>query len=471
MQDATPPQVTSQTTADQLATLPKAGLTEIYRPPSTDALLREASMSSRPAVLTGLGIIAFFFCGVLAWMIYVPLRADIHVTGEIVYKTKRQTVQHLEGGIVKQILVRDGDMVQAGQPLIKLQTDQVEPLVNMLDEQNMAEIAYLARVESESRDLPYISFPRSITTHAKDPAVARIIQTEERLYAARRYAFQNQVQLLHLQIAQIRESSKGTQERLSAKKQELALLREQLEANQALQKQGYVTNMVVMDLQRALAANTGEYDMLAANVASDRQRKIEFEQRILTLKAERVQLAVNDMKQSSLRRIDQQEKVRPLRDTLERQIIRAPITGKVVGLKVTTIGGVIMPREALLEIAPTGDHLILEAKIRLEDITEVKVGQQADVVISGVHLLNRPDVKARVRYISDDRLVSGVGPSQQSYYAAQLDFDQASLKTLGDTTLKPGMSAQINIATKPRTPFSDMLDSMHDSFIKSLGTR
>jgi HlyD family type I secretion membrane fusion protein len=455
--------------ANQAAALPAKGAAgEIYRPPSSDALLREASMSPRPAVLTGLGIIAVFLGCLALWLVYIPLRADIHVPGEVVFKTKRQTVQHLEGGIVKRILVRDGDVVQAGQPLIMLENSQVQPLVNMLDEQNIAEIAYLARVESESKDLASIRFPRSITMHANDPAIAKIIQTEERLFSARRAAFQNQVQLLRSQIAQLRESSKGTQERLIVKKQEIDLVKEELETNQALQKQGYVTHTVVMDLQRTLAAHTGEYDLIAASVASDKHRMVEFEQRILALKADRVQGAVNDMKQSSLRRIDQQERVRPLRDTLERQIIRAPIAGKVVGLKVTTIGGVIMPRETLLEIAPIGDHVILEARIRLEDISEVKVGQKADVVISGVHLLARPDVKARVKYISDDR-IAVVG--QQPYYAATLDFDQNSLKTLGDTTLRPGMSAQINIATKPRTPVSDLIESLHEHFAKSRVTR
>ena len=426
-------------------------------------------MSARPAVLAGLGIIAFFFGSVLLWMVYIPLRADIHVPGEIVYKTKRQTVQHLEGGIVKEILVKDGDMVQAGQPLIKLESDQVKPLVTMLEEQNVSEMASLARVESESKDLGSIQFPRAIIGHAKDPQVAKIIQTEERLFTARKVAYQNQVQLMRSQIAQLNESTKGTQERLATKKQELSLLKEQLEANQTLQRQGYVTNTVVMDLQRTLAANTGEYNMIAASIAGDKQRKIELEQRILALRAERVQGAVNEMKQSSLRRIDQQERVRPLRDTLDRQTIRAPIAGKVVGLKVTTIGGVIMPRDTLLEIAPTGDHLILEAKIRLEDITEVKIGQKADVTLNGVHLLARPDVKAKVTYISDDRIIPN--GNQAPYYAAQLDFDQKSLKTLGDTILRPGMTAVVDVATKPRTPISDMFESLHEHFVKSQGTR
>lgn len=470
MRENNSPQVTAPTTG-QTTALFRAAETKACPTTTNDALLRDAAMSAKPAIRAGLAIIAIFFLCLLLWMIYVPLRSDIHATGEVVFKTKRQTVQHLEGGIVKEILVRDGDLAQAGQPLIRLESDQVEPLVNLYEEQNLSEIAYLARMTAESKDLDSIRYPRSLTDRAKEPAVARIIETEERLFTTRKAAFQNQQKLLQLQIAQITESTKGTQERLAAKKQEIALLREQLETNQALQKQGYVTNTVVQDIQRTLAAYTGEYDVLAASIASDRQRKAEFEQRIQAVKAERIQNAVNDMKQSSLRRIEQQEKARPLQDTLDRQVIRAPITGKIVGLKVSTIGGVILPREALLEIAPMGDDLVLEAKITLEDISEVKVGQQADVTISGIHLLTRPDVKAVVKYISDDRLVAPASQGQQPYYAAQLEFDRESLKTLGDVVLKPGMTALVAIGTKPRTPFSDMYDSAYQRFQKSLGTR
>ncbi len=450
---------------DQLATIPKTAL-EIYLPPNTDAVFREAYMSARPAVIAGFGILAFFFSSIFIWVVYVPLRAEIHATGELVFKSKRQTVQHLEGGIVKEILVHDGDMVQAGQPLIKLESSQVQPLVNMLDEQGLAEIAYMARVEAESRDLPSIHFPGSITAHAKEPSVSRIMQAEERLFAARRVSFHNQVQLINLQIAQLRESSKGTQERLATKKQEIALLKQQLDANQALQSQGYVTNSTVLDYQRALAAQTGEYNLIAASIASERQRKIEMEQRIFALRAERIQSAINEMKQSSLRTIDQQEKIRPLRDTLQRQVIRAPVSGKVVALKIATVGGTIMPRDTLLEIAPTTDHLVLEAKIRLEDITEVKVGQQADIAISGIHPRARPDVKGRITYISDDRIMG-----QPPYYAAMLDLDKESLKTLGGAELRPGMSAAVSIATKPRTPFIDMMDTIREHFFKSRATR
>lgn len=439
---------------------------------SRDAYLRTHSMSPRPAILTGLAILAVFTFGIVLSFVYIPMRSEIHVPGELVFKTKRQTVQHLEGGIVKEILVRDGEMVRAGQPLLKLESSQVLPLVTMMEEQKDAEAAFMARVDAEARDLPSIQFPRSLITRGRDPEVAKIMQSESRLFEARRSAFQQQVSLMRLQIAQLKTSARGTLERLATKKQEIASLREQLDANLSLQKQGYVTKTTVLELQRSMAANTGEYEMISATVAGDRQRVTEYEQRILSLKAERMQSAINEMKQSSLRRIDQQEKVRPLQDTLERQVIRSPIAGKVVGLKVATIGGIIMPREALMEIAPIGDHMIVEGRIRLEDITEVAVGQQGDATISGLSAIMDPPpiLKAKIVYISDDRLTPQ-SSQQQPYYAAQFELDPKGLKALGNIQVKPGMTATVSIATKPRTPLSEMLDGLRDHLKKAQGAK
>ena len=432
-----------------------------------DSHLRESAISSLPAILSGLTVLAVFFSGVVFWMAYVPLKNVINSQGEVVFKNKRQPVQHLEGGIVKSILVRDGDMVQAGQPLIVLENKQIMPVVNMIQEQNLAETAQMARVDAESKDLKAIQFPRSITSRAQDASVARIIKAEEKLFYARREAAQHQIELLRLQISQLKESSKGSQERLATKNQEISFIREQLAGNQSLLKEGYVTKTAVTDQQRFLLEKTGERDLLAASIASEKQRLAELEQRILAFKSDRVQGAITEMKQSGLRRIDLEERIRPMLDTLNRQVIRAPVTGRVVGLKVTTVGGVILGRDALMEIAPTGDNLILEGKIKLEDISKVSVGQEAQAIISGFDSRTTPILKAHITYISDDRLIVSSPQGQQANYIAYLELEPESLKSLGDLHLMPGMSAQLTITTKPHTPFDAIFVRMRDSFHKA----
>jgi len=437
--------------------------------PTHTSHMRESAISSLPATLYGLTVLVIFFAGVAFWMVYVPLKTVITAPGEVVFKNKRQPVQHLEGGIVKSILVRDGDMVQEGQPLVVLEDKQIQPVVTMIHEQNLAETAQMARVEAESKDLGSVQFPPSLTSRAKDPSIARIIKSEERLFYARRSAAQHQIELLRLQISQLKESSKGSRERLATKNQEIAFLKEQLAGNQSLLKEGYVTKSAVTDQQRLLLEKTGERDILAASIASEKQRLAELEQRILAFKADRVQGAITEMKQSGLRRIDLEERIRPMRDTLDRQVIRAPVTGKVVALKVTTVGGIVMARDSLMEIAPTGDNLILEGKIKLEDISRVSVGQQATATISGFDGRTTPILTAHITYISDDRIIANSPQGLQANYVAYAELDPKSLKSLADIglTLMPGMSSSLTIATKPRSTFDSIFVKFRDIFNKA----
>lgn len=434
-----------------------------------DSHLRESAISAIPSTIYGLAVLFVFFAGVALWMMYVPLKTVIISQGEIVFKNKRQAVQHLEGGIVKSILVKDGDMVQAGQPLITLESKQILPVVNMIQEQNLAEVAQMARVEAESKDLKAIQFPHSLTSRRGEPSIARIMQAEEKLFFARREAAQHQIELLRSQIAQLKESSKGNQERLVAKNQEIAFIKEQLAGNQSLLKEGYVTKTAVTDQQRFLLEKSGDRDLLAAAIASEKQRLVELEQRILAFKSDRVQGAITEMKQSGLRRIDLEERIRPMRDTLDRQVIRAPVTGKVVGLKVTTVGGVLVGRETLMEIAPTGDNLIIEGKIMLEDISRISVGLPAIATISGFDGRTTPILTAHITYISDDRLMVSGPQGPQANYIAHFELEPESHKILEESQLRllPGMSASLTIAVKPRTPFDAVFVKFRKTFEKA----
>jgi HlyD family type I secretion membrane fusion protein len=430
---------------------------------SHDALLRNKTMSALPATLAGLGILALFTGATALWMIYIPVNAVVSAPAEVVFKGKRQIVQHLEGGIVEKILVKDGDMVQEGQALIVLEDKQVRPIVRMAQEQNAAERAQMSRLEAESRDLKSLDIGVKGTGN-------KHVQTENRLFKARQEAYQNQIELMRIQISQIKESLRGSEERLTLKSQETDSIKAQLHANQTLLKDGYVSKSTVLDLQRSLAANSGELESIRAAIAGDKQRIAEFEQRIITLKSDRVQGAVSELKQSTLRRIDQEERIRPLRDTLERQVIRAPVTGRVVSLKVSTVGGTIMPREPLMEIAPVGETLILEAKIEMKDINEVKVGQEADVNIASFDARKTLPFRAKVTYISDDRIAPSSSQGQP-FYAAHLEFKPDSLKDHSSNILIPGMSANVSISIAPRTALDYMIDPLRENARKALQIR
>jgi len=423
-----------------------------------EAPKRDTRFSPTPIIMAGVAVLAVFFGGFGLWAYLAPLHAAVHAQGEIVFQNKRQAVQHLEGGIVKKILVKDGDQVKLGQPLIVLEDDQVKPIVDMLEGQAAAETATMIRLEAEKNDLPSVSFPRGIPTG--------IVQTEQKLFAARREAFLKQIEVLKTQIEQTREMIKGAQEQLLSKKKELDSLKEQLAANQTLLKDGYVTKTMVLELERFIAEKNGEREQIAANIASNKQRLAEVEQRILAARSERIQQAANELKVTAMKRLELEERVRPSRNMLERQIIRAPVAGKVVGLKIATIGGLVIPREPLMEIAPMADHLVVEAKVMVSDISDLKLGQEAETTITAFKSSSTPPVMSRVTYISDDRLTMPTAQGPMPYYLVYLEPDAASVQAIGEP-LVPGMQAQVSIATRPRTAFDYFVGPLRERLGKA----
>jgi HlyD family type I secretion membrane fusion protein len=411
---------------------------------SQETTKRDTRYSPTPIILAGVAVLAVFFGSLTLWGFLAPLYSAVHAQGEVGFQSKRQPVQHLEGGLVKQILVKDGELVKAGQPLIVLEDDQIKPIVDMLLSQASSEAASLIRLEAEKNDLPTVQFPKGISTG--------IVQTELRLFTAKREAYLSQIEVLKTQIEQTREMLKGAQDQLLSKKKEVDSFKEQLEANQNLLKDGYVTKTMVLQLEQQVAAKNGEREQIVSNIAANKQRLAELDQRILGLRTERIQQAANEIKLTTMKRLELAERVRPSLNMLERQVIRAPVAGKVVGLKVTTIGGVVVPREPLMEIVPLGDHLIIEAKVMVNDISDLKLGQEAEATMTAFKSSEIPPLKAKVTYISDDRLTIQTAQGAMPYYAVYLELDTTALKNLGpDQVLLPGMQAQISIATKPRT--------------------
>lgn len=428
-------------------------------PIGLEAPKRENKFSPTPIIMAGVGVLVLFFGGFALWAFLAPLHAAVHAQGEVVFQSKRQAVQHLEGGIVKEILVKDGDQVKAGQPLIVLEGDQVKPIVDMLQGQAAAEAATMIRLDAEKNDLPAVSFPKGIP--------ASIAQTEMRLFNAKREAFLSQIGVLKTQIEQTREMIKGAQDQLVSKKREITSLKEQLASNQTLLKDGYVTKTMVLQLEQQVAAKDGELEQISSNIGANKQRLAELEQRILAAKTDRIQQAVNELKIAGMKRLELEERARPSRDMLERQIIRAPVAGKVVGLKVATIGGLVVPREPLMEIAPVSDHLVIESKVMVNDISELKLGQEADVQVTAFHS-STPPLKAKVTYVSDDRLTMPTAQGPMPFYLVYLGIEQSSLKVLGaGQHLIPGMQAQVSIATRPRTAFDYFIGPLRDRMGKA----
>ncbi len=414
-------------------------------------------------ILLGLLIIIFFSGLTSVWVAIVPLHGAAQAPGVVVVNSKRKTIQHLEGGIIKEILVHEGDLVEMGQPLIVLDSDQTSATVGMYEFQIYAETAAIERLRAEKEDLPSIQFPISLTSRADLPEVAEIMQTETKIFNARLDAFNSQIDLFRNQINQVNEEKIGNSQQLISIKKELAVINEQLNANRELLKEGFVTRTVVLDLERMHAEKTGVKSQLRAAIAKAKERELEFNLKMVSLKSEHIQETTNELKNSLAKRFELADRLKIPRDILDRQIIRAPINGKVVDLKVTTVGGVIAGQDPLMDIVPLDDPLIVEAKVGVDDISEIRLDQTTEITFTAYKPSTTPTIEGKVTYIAADRLMSRAPMGETPYYLVYVTPDSESLKAAGNMSLYPGMAAHVSIQTKARTAL--------DYFLGPLKTR
>jgi len=423
----------------------------------------EREFDPLPLVRAGLLILAAGVVALGGWAVLAPLSGAVIAPGFVKIDLNRKVVQHQEGGIVSAIRVRDGDHVKAGQELLLLDDVRVDAQLDLLRTQYDSERAKAARLEAERAFAEKLSFPRDIADRQSDPRVNEVIVRESGLFRARRETVDQQIAVLRKQIRETTDEAAALAAQLSAEEKALKLQKEELVANERLLDQGYVQKTRILTLERAVAEYEAKYGEHRAAASQARQRATELELRILSIRNDYVQKAADELKDTTGRLFDLEERIRPSKDASERQRILAPIAGEVVGLRVFTSGAVIGPRDVLMEIVPDDKHLIIEARIRPEDINHVRDGSQADIRLTAYKQRTTPLVEGKVVYVSGDRMVDE--QTKQPYYVVHVDVSPQSLAQAGNLTLQAGMPAEVFIRTDERTTF-DYLTAPVTSYLR-----
>lgn len=418
--------------------------------PGTDD---EARAIIRAGLLVlGAGAVAF-----LLWASLAPLSGAIIAPAVVKVDMNRKVVQHQEGGLVKEIRVRDGDRVNAGQPLIVIEDVRVDAAVELLRQQLDAEHAKAARLEAERAFAPKVAFPPSLEARRKVARTAETLDREAAQFRARREALESQVAVLRKQIAQTQDEARALDDQIAAEARAINLQKDELAVNEKLLKENFVQRTRLMALERAVAEYEARWGEHRAELAKTRQRTSELELRILSMRNTYMQGATDELKETTARIFDLEERLRPSRDAAERQTVRAPAAGEVVGLRVFSAGAVVGPRDVLLEVVPEDRTLIVEARIRPEDVNHVKQGSMADVRLTAYQQRSTPLVEGRVLYVSGDRLVDGQGATAQAYYEVQVEVTASSLAAAGILRLQAGMPAEVYIRTDSRSALDYVL--------------
>jgi membrane fusion protein, epimerase transport system len=398
----------------------------------------------------GLLIIAGGILGFALWTALAPLAGAVIAQGVVKVDMNRKVVQHQEGGIVKELLVRDGDKVQAGQTLMVIQDVRVDATLDLLRNQLDAENAKAARLEAERAFLPAVQFPKALLARKSEEKVSEIIGRETVLFRARRESVDSQIAVIRRNIEEIKKEVKALGEQTAAEDRALKLQQEELRVNEELLKQNFVQRTRVLALQRSVAEYEARHSEHQAELSRAQQRTSELELRILSMRNQYVQAAADELKETTSRLFDLEERLRPTKDAAERQRVTAPISGEVVGLRVFTAGGVVGPREVLMEVVPNERILIVEARLRPEDINYVRPGTEADVRLTAYRQRTTPLVYGKVNYVSGDRLSDQAG---NSFYTVHVEVTPQALAEAGNLKLQAGMPAEVFMRTDQRSAF------------------
>lgn len=408
-------------------------------------------MGSDPnaSVRLGMFISLFGFGGFVLWAAMAPMDMAIVAQGVVNVESSKKTVQHLRGGIVKEILVHGGDLVKKGDPLIRLEDAQIRATLTQLKTQLFSMQATRERLLAERAHLNVLVFSESLRKEAVTPATIEFMNSQEELFLARRNSMKGDVAILKENIAGLEERLNGVQNMSQGRVRQIELLEDQLKAMRALLQKGYVARNQLFDLERTLATVTGARAEDMGNMANMKKSIAELKLRILRVDAE-------FQKEIAMRLEDVDRSIGPLReqiasaqDDMDRVVITAPVDGVVMGIKPKTIGGVISSGQELMSVVPVGEKFAIDIQVKPEDIDRVHVGLLADVRLSAFNRNTTPILKGKVTMVSPDRTLDD--RTAQPSYPARIMLTEESMKKLGDLQIQAGMPADVIIKLGERS--------------------
>jgi len=401
-----------------------------------------------PAILFGVAVVAVFLVGFGGWAAIAPLESAAIALGSVKSEGNRKTIQHLEGGIVTKILVRDGDAVKAGQELIRLDETQANAAVELLRGRYWAAKALEARLIAERDGAERIAFPPGLPG-AEHAAAKEAVASQARIFAARRAAIVGKTSILRQRVAALREEVVGLKSKIAGQTTQLGLIVDEIADVEFLVNKGLARKPRLLELQRAQAEIVGGRGENRALIARANERIAETELQILDLETTLANEVVKELREAERELYDVAERLRAAEDVIGRTRIVAPLDGVVVGLKVHTAGGVIAPGEKLMDIVPSGDRLIVEAQVDPADIDAVHPGLDTHVRLTPFDKRDAKPLAGRVMSVSADRLTDE--RTGTAYYLARIELLEDPAAVLGGGALYPGMPAEVMIVTGART--------------------
>lgn len=437
---------------------------------------RRILSDDRAIRLQGLVLVLVVFGGFGAWASLAPLNSAALAPGVITVEHYRKTVQHLEGGIIRTLDVHDGDSVQHDQVLATIDDTQPRAQLEVLRGQFYSRVTQEARLAAQRDRFEVVRYPQELLAHRLDPRVQEAMRLQDQTFKVRRAANDGESAVYRRQIEQLRAKVEGLHAQKHSRDRLVESYRGELADFKSLLKEGFTEKQKVEEMDRALAQSEGQRDELLSDIASNELQIAEIELKILQLHKDLQREVAKELSEVQDDLFQLRERVQSLESTVNRSVIRAPVSGMVLGLAVHTLGAVIPPGGRLLDIVPQDQKLIIEAQVSPVDIDRVTVGQVVEVRFSAFKTRDVPTIEGTLISLSADRIVEAnkdnkeSRSSEASYYLARVAVSPAGLEALSAAHLEmvPGMPAEVLINTGARTLVQYLMKPLTDTFKRSL---
>lgn len=410
-------------------------------------------------------IILFLTFGVFGtWSYYAPIDSAALAQGYVAVKYNSKTVQHLEGGIIKELLVQEGSKVEANEILIKLDDTQIRASKEIVSGQYLSSKVLESRLLAEQSQLEKVVYPEDLLSNS-DVRIKEAIRTQNDIFNARKQTSKGEKSVLKQRIEQLNSKYRGLQAQKKSNKQLAESYSEEIEELKGLLSEGFADKQRLRERQRQYTNVQGTIAELEAELATIKIQIGETKLQIIQLGKEVEEEVANLLAQVQVQLFDLTEKLAATEDLLKRTAVRAPVSGTVISLALHTEGGVVSPGKPILNIVPDGEELTISAQVSPIDIDRVRVGLEAEIRLSAFNQATTPKLWGTVTTLSADRLINE--QTGMPYYQAQLELLPESFQDLVGLELLPGMPAEVLINTGERTLLQYLSKPVTDAFVRS----
>jgi HlyD family type I secretion membrane fusion protein len=425
--------------------------------------------STRLPTLLGIGILSLTLMGFGYWGGIAPIAGAVVTNGAFVATGQNKIIQHLEGGVIQDILVREGDVVEPGETLVQLDETGPRAELRRLALREARLVAIEARLRTEMAEAREVVFPVELLSKVStDPDIATIIKAQRATLEAHQKSMQSEIASIRTSIEALQERIKGSTTQLASVREQIAYFDEELQAKEQLLKNGLIRRSEVLALQRARANLQGEVGRLTGEIGDSKERIARSDEQIVGVRNTAIKTSVEQLHETLGELADVRERVLSATRVLDRVKISSPVRGVVVKLRYHTPGGVVEAGKTVMEIVPLQENLLIEVRVRPQDIPNVKLGQKAIIRLTALKQRVTPMIEGEVAYVSADALPDEKSTLTRSdVYVARISLDSEEVAKIHGFAPTPGMPAEVYIKTTERTFIEYLLQPLRDSMARA----